>query len=172
MKTLILVRHAKSSWDNPNIPDHERPLNKRGERDAPFMGDILKEKNLTVDMIVSSTASRAHTTAMEIAKRLDYPVDNIETDEIIYHAGAKNILKLIQTFNDDWETVIMFGHNPDLNYLASYLSGEPFEKFPTCGITAIDFDIHSWIEIDDKNGRLRFFEYPKKYPKEERKKYD
>jgi phosphohistidine phosphatase len=163
MKTLILVRHAKSSWDNPDIKDFERPLNKRGKKDAPLMAKIFKDKNIVTDLIISSPAVRAFSTAQEFAEELKYPKNEIITDISIYEMGSKAILNILSKLNPKYKVVMLFGHNPDMTYLSSYLSGNNFDNVPTCGVVCIDFEIDSWDKITDNQGTLRFFEYPKKY---------
>jgi phosphohistidine phosphatase len=119
MKTLVLVRHAKSSWDNPGLSDFERKLNKRGVRDAPYMGKVVKEKGIQPDLIVSSPAVRALTTAKFFAHALDYSEDQIDKRESIYTSGPRQILTIINHLDDELNTIMLFGHNPDLTTLFS-----------------------------------------------------
>lgn len=163
MKTLVLVRHAKSSWDNPDWSDFERPLNKRGNRDAPFMAEVIKAKNIIPDFMISSPAIRAKSTALYFAKELDYDSKNIKFDLGIYEKGMTYIKKILTNFDDEYNTIMLFGHNPDMTSLSSYLTGEYFDNVPTCGIICIDFNIDSWTKITNENGRLRFFIFPKLY---------
>ena len=163
MKTLLLVRHAKSSWDSPEQSDFERPLNKRGHRDAPFMGKIIKQLNILPELIVSSPAKRAITTATYYAEELGYPVQNIIQDEIIYANGPKEILKMINQIDDSLNCIMVFGHNPDLSTLFNYLSDNEYGSLPTCGTICIDFEIDSWSNVGETDGTMRFFEHPKKY---------
>ncbi len=164
MKTLVIVRHAKSSWDNANLSDFERPLNKRGERDAPFMARLIKEKNIKADLIISSPAVRALSTAQAFAKEQGIPENKIIKKELIYNSGFSEILRMLQTIDDQIKTTMLFGHNPDISHLCSYLSGNYFESVPTCGSVCIDFHkVERWADIDDRNGTMRFFEYPRKF---------
>jgi phosphohistidine phosphatase len=163
MKTLILVRHAKSSWENPSLSDHERPLNSRGLRDAPFMGKLLNEKGIKPDLIISSPAVRAATTAQYFANALDYPVKSIMYMEMIYGAGPKEILDMLNQMDDNLNCILLFGHNPDITALSNYLSDEAHGNLPTTGTICIDFDVDSWSNVGDESGTIRFFEYPKKY---------
>lgn len=165
MKKLVLVRHAKSSWDNPEWNDFERPLNKRGHRDNPFMAELIAEKKIIPDMIISSPAMRAITTAEEFARQLGYDNSKIKHDINIYEKGPKYITKMLSEQSDDTNIIYVFGHNPDLTFLSSYLTGEYFDNVPTCGVVGIEFDIDSWKNIEKDNGKLLFFEYPKKYLK-------
>jgi len=163
MKTIILVRHAKSSWDNPDWSDFERPLNKRGNRDAPFIADVMKSKEILPDYIISSPAIRAKSTAIIFAKVLNYEQENIKFDLGIYEKGVNYIKKIISALDDHVSTAIIFGHNPDMTSLASYFTGEYFDNVPTCGVVCIDFEIDTWAKITNENGKLRFFLFPKLY---------
>lgn len=163
MKTLYLIRHAKSSWSEPVLSDFERPLNHRGKHDAPFMGKLLKEQKVVADKIISSPAVRAYTTARIIASEINYPVEKIETDKNIYEASASEILNIIQEVPDSVNTLMLFGHNPGFTMLNNYLSGRQVDNIPTCGIAKIEFDVDSWKEVNINKGRLAAFEFPKKY---------
>src|SRR5688572_28096927 len=107
MKTIYIVRHAKSSWSNPDQADFERGLNDRGKRDAPRMGKRLKEKNVHPDLMVSSPAKRALSTAKRMAEILNYPKEKIKPDRLLYHADEETILSVIQTLNDKHNTVVL-----------------------------------------------------------------
>ncbi len=170
MKTLYLVRHAKSSWDNPNLTDIERPLNARGLRDAPFMAKLLKDKGVRPDVILSSPAVRALTTAKFFAKELGYDESKIETRDLIYDRGAKQILYMIAELDDGIESAMLFGHNPDLSALAHFYCEFPNGNLPTAAVVCVDFDVKSWAETLEKKGTLRFYENPKKYFKNKKKK--
>src|SRR5688500_4533393 len=114
LKTLVLVRHAKSSWKDASLPDRDRPLNRRGKRDAPEMGRRLAQLVGTPDLIVSSPAARALATARVFAEAVDYPVDGIREEERIYEAAPTEILDVIRDIDDDVDGVPLFGHNPGL----------------------------------------------------------
>ena len=163
MKRLYLIRHAKSSWKNPDQSDIERPLNKRGQRDAPFMGKRLKKQNAKPDIIFSSPAKRASLTAEIIAKKIDYPEDKIAIKESLYATNLPNILNIIHHLEDSIREVMLFGHNPEFTSLANYLTNHYIENIPTCGIFCIDFDIELWKDIDEGTGRFVFFDFPKKH---------
>jgi len=162
MKKIILVRHAKSGWDNPDLQDFERPLNKRGKTDAPIMAQILEKYKVFPDLLISSPAVRALTTANIFAETINYPPKKILTDKGIYEKGARYIIKLIANLNNSVNTVVVFGHNPDMTSLASYFVGDYFDNVPTCGIVAIEKDVDDWSKIEDGNSKLLFYEYPKK----------
>lgn len=163
MKTLVVVRHAKSDWSDPNITDIERPLNKRGKRDAPFMAELMKQQNLVPDLILTSPAERALQTVKYFADVFSIDKSKIIIREEIYNLGSVAIRKLLSQIDDTHNVVYLFGHNPDLTSLVNQLLDVFIENIPTTGIVCIDFDFDSWKEILNKKGNLRFFEYPKKY---------
>jgi len=163
MKTLILVRHAKSSWDEPHLADYERKLNNRGLRDAPFMGEKLKERNVLPDLILSSPAKRAYKTASLFAEALNYAKEKIVKKEIIYDKGPRDILNMINQQDDRLQTIMLFGHNPDLSALTNFLCDFTEGNLPTCGTVCIDFNTDSWVNVGDEKGKLRFYDSPKKY---------
>jgi phosphohistidine phosphatase len=163
MKTLYLIRHAKSSWDYPELTDFERPLNKRGKRDAPYMGQLLADMKVKPELIISSPALRAYYTARIIAGRIGYPFDEIETAESIYKSDAGELIELIQLVEDEYNSLMLFGHNPALTQTSNYLSDKHLDNIPTCGIVCIEFKTETWKEIKPDNGKFVFFEYPKKY---------
>lgn len=161
MKKLYLIRHAKSDWSNPNLEDFDRPLNKRGEKNAPFMAELLNSKKIKPDLIISSPAYRAKKTATIIADKTSYN-SNIIFDEHLYESSLQTILEIINFLEDNIHSLFLIGHNPSLNILAFYLVD--FNKnIPTSGILEIEFDCDTWREISKKNAKLISFEYPKKY---------
>ncbi len=163
MKTLYLIRHAKSSWEATDIEDFERPLNERGKRDSPRMGKRLKEKDIHPDLILSSPAKRALSTAKKIAKILSYPKENIKTDRKLYHADEDTILAVTQNLKDKFNTVMLFGHNPGLtDFVNTLMDGEfDIDNVPTCGVVAFTFGMDSWKDLTWGKGKLLFFDYPK-----------
>ncbi|QSA96260.1 histidine phosphatase family protein [Methylococcus sp. EFPC2] len=162
MKRLLLVRHAKSSWDDPGLPDRERPLNKRGKRDAPWMGQLLKKRGYAPDRILTSPAKRALKTASKLAKELGYPQDRIEVREGIYLRGVDELTELIATLDPGWRRVLLVGHNPELSELAHRLTRADLADLPTCGAVSIAFDAASWRDCARGGGHLEFFERPPK----------
>jgi phosphohistidine phosphatase len=163
MKTLYVVRHAKSSWENTDLPDLERPLNDRGKTDAPRMGKRLKEKEIYPELLISSPAKRAFSTAKRIAEILNYKAENIKIKEKLYHAGADQILGVLKNVKDSIESVMIFGHNPGLTDFVNEFSEEDFvtDNIPTCGIAAFHIPIESWTDIKFGIAELQFFDYPK-----------
>lgn len=167
MKNLILVRHAKSSWKDADLDDHDRPLNKRGLRDAPFMAKLLKKEKVDPDLIVSSSAERALTTAKEFAEKLKYPKDKIISTREIYLAELDDLVEYARQLSEKNETVMLFGHNPGITLFANYLAGNNgIDNIPTCGICSFGIEAKSWTEVSEGKGKLLSFEYPKKYFKD------
>jgi len=161
MKKLYLIRHAKSDWSNPSLDDFDRPLNKRGKKNAPLMGRVLRKKNVHPNLIISSPAYRARETTRKIAKKIKYQ-NEIMYNEYLYEASLKTILEIVNFIEDENDEVFIVGHNPALNMLAFYLI-EFNENLPTAGILEIEFDCNSWREAKKNNAKFVSFEYPKKY---------
>ena len=155
-KTLYIARHAKSSWDDITLSDFERPLNTRGERDAPFMAALLKDKGIKPNLILSSPARRAKTTAKYYHEALG---GELRFDERIYEASAMSLLYLVQEAFEKVDTLMLVGHNPGLTALNDMLSNKSIYNIPTAGVVGIIFK----EEVAPHKGKQRFFEYPKKY---------
>lgn len=162
MKTVVIIRHAKSDWNN-NLEDFDRPLNDRGYSDAPMMAKILKSVQEKPTLIISSPAKRSITTAEYFAEEYGYPVDCILKERKIYDIGQQFTKQKLEELSDDVESVFVFGHNPDHSSLARYLTGQDFGQIPTCAAVGIEFDIDSWKEVHKANGEVKFYEYPKKH---------
>lgn len=163
MKTLYIIRHAKSSWNDPTLDDFDRPLNDRGKRDAPRMGKRLKEKDIFPELLLSSPAKRALSTARRIGKQLNYKKDDIKTERKLYHADEDMILDVIREIKDKYKVVMIFGHNPGLTEFVSALQDkqQDIDNIPTCGVAAFQLDINSWNEVNWGKGRMMFFDYPR-----------
>jgi len=163
VKTLFIIRHAKSSWDASNIDDFERPLNDRGKHDAPRMGKRLKEKDIQPTLLLSSPAKRALSTAKRIAKVLKYPKDDIKTDRRLYHADEETMLTIVRELKEKQDVVMIFSHNPGLTeFVNSLMDGElDIDNVPTCGVVAFKLDLDTWKDVDWGKGKLLFFDYPK-----------
>jgi phosphohistidine phosphatase len=164
MKKLVLIRHAKSSWENEAQADFERPLNKRGKNDAPFMGEIIKNTIGTPQLIISSPAKRALSTAKKMAKKLNYQKDDIKTDLKIYHAEDTELIRIIKKISEKYDFVAIVGHNPAITEVANILGDSQIINVPTSGAVYIEFELDSWENIKIKSGHMVAFEYPKKYP--------
>lgn len=165
MKKLYLIRHAKSSWKHPGLIDFERPLNHRGKKDAPFMGERLKKFGVLPDILLASPAKRAMRTAETIAEATGYPGDKIVWEDDIYEAEVMDLLFLVRGLDDSCNSAMLVGHNPGLTEFACYLTQYPIENIPTCGIFAIDFEKSSWKDIGEGRGKMQFFDFPKKHKK-------
>ena len=146
MKTLFLVRHAKSSRDDPTLADKDRPLNDRGMRDAALMGERLAKQDAKPDVIVSSPAVRALATAEIIARKLDYKRKDIVVDERLYAAAPDGLLEVIHELGDKHKRVMLFGHNPEMTELAHRLSSK-ITDMPTCAVAEFSFDMKSWSSV-------------------------
>lgn len=162
MKKLLLVRHAKSSWVDFSQTDHNRPLNKRGLEAAPVMGQRLLKKQITPELIVTSTAYRAEATAKILAAELGL-LDKIISNTNIYEAGIGNLLEVIYGLNNDFGHVMLVGHNPGFTMLANYLQDDRhIDNMQTCATALLSFDVDSWSEV--KSGTLLDYDYPKNQP--------
>lgn len=157
------MRHAKSSWDTPGLNDSERPLNSRGKKNAPFMGKLLKGKNEIPDLIISSPAKRAYSTAKRIAEEVSYPGKKIFKEEKLYMADTGEFLSVIGNTLQNINKLMLISHNSGITRFANFISGENLDNIPTAGIVRIDFDMDSWNQITETKGKIIFFEYPKKY---------
>lgn len=161
MKTLYLVRHAKSSWDNPQLGDFDRPLNERGKRDAPQMGNWLKQQNVRPDLILTSAANRALTTARMLQKALDIDARRLQIDEQLYLASPAEMLQVVASVDSGVDHLFLVGHNPGHTDLANLLSEARIDNLPTAAIFAVSFDIEHWSELKPRTGKFLFFQYPK-----------
>lgn len=163
MRQLALVRHAKSSWAEPALDDFDRPLNKRGNRDAPFMGRKLKELGIHFDVVVSSPAVRALATARMIASEIGYAEERIQTDERIYEAPWQRLLAVANDINDVYSCAALVGHNPGMSHFAAVLAGDGPGDMPTGAVVLLEFEVSGWPEVGPAMATLRAYEYPKKY---------
>lgn len=153
MKTLLILRHAKSSWKDGKLHDHDRPLNKRGKRDAPRMGELLDQEDLVPDLIISSTAKRARKTAKAVAKACDYDGE-VRLERNLYHGVPENYIYILRRLPKHYECVMVVGHNPSLEYLLEELTGND-EKMPTAALAQVTFKIKKWKQLnEDTEGKL------------------
>ena len=165
MKTLVIVRHAKSSWENAGLSDHQRPLSKRGLKDAPIMGARLAEWGPPVDRVISSSAVRALTTAELITHEMGLPWDEIQIEDALYHASEEDMIDLINEQDEYLDGLMLFGHNPGMTYLVNDLSDLDLDNLPTCGVAVLQFDVPSWAEIGAQVATSAEFDFPKKKDK-------
>ena len=145
MKTLLVLRHAKSSWKNPETSDHDRPLNRRGKRDAPRMGRLVAARGLRPDVIVSSTAQRARRTADEVAQHSGYE-GAVQLERHLYLASPDEIVDVVRSVAGGARRVMVVGHNPGLEDLVARLAGHP-ETLPTAALAEIRLSIRSWKDL-------------------------
>lgn len=160
-RALTLIRHAKSSWKDVDCADFDRPLNKRGKRDAPAMARRLLESGLQPDYWVASPARRARRTAEEMAGAFALAPDAIHWEERIYEASSATLLDLVQGLAPQWRDVFLFGHNPGLTSLANLLGDRPIDNLPTCGVYRLQFSAASWQEIRPGAGRCVLLTTPR-----------
>jgi phosphohistidine phosphatase len=163
MKTIYLIRHAKSSWDNPALSDFNRTLNERGKANAPLMGKKLVEEDAVIDCFISSPAKRTTETSLSIANEMNYPSKKIIFDERIYESSLIDLIKVANEIPNQFNNVALIGHNPSISQLFNYLAGEDLHHFPTCGIGKVELEIDQWSEIVKGIGRKIFFIYPKMF---------
>lgn len=145
MKTLLILRHAKSSWNNANLTDHERPLNKRGKADAPRMGKLLADEGLMPDLIITSSAERALTTAEQAALASGYEAEIIVTRHL-YHADPEEYFEVLHEKGGSHERVMVVGHNPGIEALVEELTGN-YEVMSTAALAQVQLPIASWAEL-------------------------
>ncbi|MGI4870017.1 MAG: SixA phosphatase family protein [Janthinobacterium lividum] len=164
MKTFYLMRHAKSSWSFDDLSDQERPLNDRGRDDAPSIGQALAKRQPALDLIVSSPAVRALSTAVLVARELDYATADIKVEPDIYQADLDTLLAIVRALPDTAQNVLLTGHNPTVTDLGNYLlptSGLSTEM-PTAAVLCLHFQTDTWADVGPGNAEFHFFDYPKK----------
>jgi phosphohistidine phosphatase len=161
MKELLLIRHAKSDWDDPSLSDFDRPLNKRGKADAPLMAHRLLDKKIKIDALISSQAKRAKKTASIFAKEYKIDKKNILFFEELYAAEANVFFEVICNTNDKFDSIALFSHNPGLTDFANLLSDVRIDNIPTCGVFAVKVDAKHWANFKDAKKEFWFFDYPK-----------
>lgn len=157
------MRHAKSSWDFEDLSDHDRPLNNRGRKDAPLMGRELGSLEVEPDLIISSSAVRALTTATLVANVLGYDTEKIAIEEEIYKADKKELLDIVKKIPNQFEKMLLVGHNNTITEFANLLSPELIPNIPTAGAVGISFACTTWREIGKENASFLFFDYPKNH---------
>lgn len=160
MKNILLVRHAKSSWDSPLVKDFDRPLNERGLKDAPAMAQRLLEKGVTIDAFITSPAVRAITTCTIFANAFNKQ-SHITAYKDLYNAPARMFLKAIKKAEDEWNTIAIFAHNPGITDFANTLTDTNIDEMPTCSIFAVHADISHWKDFEKAQKKFWFFDYPK-----------
>jgi len=162
LKQLFIIRHAKSSWDSDAKSDFDRPLNNRGRRDAPLMGEVLKELDILPNLILSSSAKRTTMTALILAEKIGYDKEIIFEDDL-YLASDSEIYDMIKRVDDSVDSLFLIAHNPGVTNFINRFTDDYISNMPTCGIYAIEFEVESWQEVKPRRGKKLFFEYPKKH---------
>jgi len=160
-RTITLIRHAKSDWGHPELSDFDRPLNGRGESDAPRMGSELKSRRIGFDLVLASPANRALTTARAICHEIGYAEDAIEKEINLYLASASEIIAVLRKVNDTVERVAVVCHNPGLTTLANVLGGMKIDNMPTCSVAIFECELESWRDLEAGNCNAVDFLSPK-----------
>jgi phosphohistidine phosphatase len=161
LKTVFLIRHAKSDWADSSLNDFDRPLNERGKRDAPLMAQHLLDKKINIDLFVSSPAKRARKTAEIFVKEFGREKETIFFHESLYLASAPVFFDMISKTNDSVNSIAVFSHNPGITDFANLLTHARIDDIPTCGIFAVKIKADSWKEFEEAEKEFWFFDYPK-----------
>ncbi|MEO6220529.1 MAG: phosphoglycerate mutase family protein [Ginsengibacter sp.] len=161
MKTLLLVRHAKSSWDNLTLSDFERPLNNRGNLDAPLMAKRIKDKKVEIECFVSSPAKRAKKTAKIFMEVYDKHKKNLVLLPSLYEASVMNFHTAVESMEDKYDNIAVFSHNPSITDFANSLTDYKVDNMPTCSVFGVKVQIEKWIDFKYAKKELLFFEFPK-----------
>ena len=162
MKKLYLIRHAKSDWSDASQNDFERGLNTRGKKAITTMAEVLNKKEVMPDLILSSSATRAMLTAQGLAKNINYK-GKIKYLEALYFADPQEIIEIIKEIKDTYETVFIFGHNPETTELTDLIVDETIDNVPTLGIVALNIPAKQWKKFKPEKAKLDFFIYPKMF---------
>ena len=162
IKTLLIVRHAKSSWELGTLSDFDRPLNDRGKKDAPMMAKRLLDKKIKIDAFISSPAKRAKNTAEIFCEQYNQSIESIEYIASLYHAGVDDFYAALKQLDNRFDTVAIFSHNPGITYFVNSLTDQlQIDDMPTCGIFAIRIQSKKWAEFKSANKEFVLFDYPK-----------
>lgn len=161
MKTLLLVRHAKSSWDDMTQKDFDRTLNDRGKKDAPEMAKRVAEKGIKIDLIVSSPAKRAKKTATLFAEEFGIAKEDIQLVDGLYEPSLASFQTTLSNLSDKADTIAIFSHNPAITEFVNTLSSVRIDDMPTCGVYAVSMDTNTWSDFKNGEAKFLFFDYPK-----------
>lgn len=159
MKTLLLLRHAKSDWDDPGLTDFERPLNKRGQKAAPAIGDFLREQKVKPHLILSSPAERARQTTLLMIESAKLTAD-LRYDERIYEASLERLMEVLSQIEDTAEVVMLVGHNPGVEKLLAHLTGEA-QKMPTAALACFNLNLEKWSKVKEHSAQLEWLVKPR-----------
>ena len=163
MKTLLLLRHAKSDWSNPQVADHDRPLNKRGKRDAPRMGRLLQDENLLPDLILTSTAKRTRQTVQAMVEAGSY-TGKVKARQALYLTGPEAYIEVLRGVPDKYRRVMVVGHNPGLEELLEQLTGTGI-ILPTAALAQVELPVTQWRELgEETKGKLKGVWRPRELP--------
>jgi len=162
IKTLYLIRHAKSDWSDGSLSDFERGLKKRGHKDLDTISSYMSLQQLKPDLIISSLALRAQTTADQLGKKIDYE-GRIHYMEELYNSRPETLMNVLTLQDDSYETIFLVGHNPELTEFVNFLVEDNFGKMPSLGVVAINLNITTWADIGEKCGEIDFFIQPKQF---------
>src|SRR4029079_99886 len=160
-KILLLVRHAKSSWDDPSLSDLDRPLNERGKKDAPEIAKRLNGRKIRIDAFVSSPAKRARQTCKYFTKEFDPKKKNVVREPKLYEAGEQSFYEVIEAFKNKWDSVAIFSHNPGITSFANSLTESHIDVMPTCSVFAVKINADKWEDFRTAEKEFLFFDYPK-----------
>lgn len=161
MKTLLLIRHAKSSWDSTVTLDFERPLNERGKNDAPIMAQRILDKKISIDAFVSSPAKRARKTAEIFMKKYEVAEEKLTLVPALYEASVDDFYRAVEQLADDHTSIALFSHNPGITDFINSLECSPVYNMPTCAIYALKIKTKHWKEFRIADKEFLFFDYPK-----------
>lgn len=161
MRTLYLIRHAKSGWDDPSLSDHDRPLNDRGRKDAPMMAERLRQGGHPIDVILTSTALRAESTAMAFARAYGIPVSELVRTRMLYHPEPDDFLRVIRGIDDRYRYAALFSHNPGITDFADGLGLASIDHMPTCAVFGLTTQAASWSGFREAPRDFLFFDYPR-----------
>lgn len=159
-KTLFLARHAQAAEKQPGETDFDRQLNSKGLQNSTRMGMNFSNKNIQFDIIISSPAERARSTATLIAEQLKYDTSKVHLNPEIYEASVRTLLQVVNQLKDEWNTVLLVAHNPTVSYLAEYLTKWEIGDITTCGVVQIEFNFDKWAMLSEGTGTFVSYEYP------------
>lgn len=161
MKTIYIVRHAKSSWDDISLTDHERSLSKTGVRKTKLIIDYLCQQKIIPDLMISSSAVRARETAFQIAVGIGYPLTDVVIDKALYHAGSDDVYATLFGIQDEVGSVMIFGHNPTLTYFVNNFVSPEIDNLPTTGIVSVSFSTDKWEKLTEAKFQTNFVVFPR-----------
>ncbi|CAN5702179.1 histidine phosphatase family protein [soil metagenome] len=161
MKSILFIRHAKSSWDSPTLKDFDRPLNERGNKDAPMMAKRLLDKKINIDFFISSPAVRALTTATYFHQAYKAKKDHLITIPALFHASVDVFFDVIKQIDNKYDTVAIFSHNPGITAIVNSLGVARVDNMPTCSVFGVHAEINNWKQFDAGVKQFWLFDYPK-----------